>query len=174
MRLANGITFEAKTDVFAALADMVSAAAFTLEPADSLIRKWNTHLQQIQLAASATGESSAAFSVNRDGIAEFSRGARVPYYDSLDRLSKHQGDQARAVFPNLEHWYKMATDTTLRRAYQTVKTYETEQIEKSLARMQHSGAQQSAVDHLLFREGQVAEKEGRKPEFYSKRIYDEV
>lgn len=176
MKLANGNTFEAKEDVFGVLADMVSAAAFTLEAADSQIRKSCAHLQQLQPAETNTGgnKTPARVSVSPDGIAEFSGGARVPFYDALERLTEHQGDQNRAFSPVFDHAYEMATDATLRNAYRVAKQFETEQIERSLKRLQSSKAQLSALDHILSREAQVADKEGRKPEYYSQRIYDEV
>ncbi|CAN8096988.1 unnamed protein product [Discula destructiva] len=165
MQHADGRPFQAKKDIFNVLADMVTAAGFTLAPEDSIIRKLHEHLEQLP---------SAGVSMEPDGTAKFPRGYENPYYDALDRLGVHQGDQTRTPLPAVDHAFRMATDATLRSAYQVVHKYETEQIDSSLKRFQDGRPELSALDHVLRKEAQIAEKEGRKPEYYARRIYDEM
>lgn len=95
---------------------------------------------------------------------------------AFHRLTEYQGEQARSINAPIQHKLRMLTSPALRNAFKVVRQVFTEEIKKALARIEveGDGAMMSALDQMLLRERQYAEKHGKKPEYFHGRIIDEA
>jgi hypothetical protein len=164
--MAGGKPFEAKRDTFDAAMDMIHAAAFAFGDDMSLIKS--------QLA-NLVVKDGLKLSVDSNGSILFPRPPVVPEIAALQAVVNYLGDQVKAPIPKLSYWYRYLTDSSYRSNIAIKDQVIKAQINKSLQR-HNSGdnTQESATDYLIQRENSVAKKEGRDPDFFSRRTIDEV
>ncbi|KAI5918385.1 cytochrome P450 [Camillea tinctor] len=164
---AKGGVFDARDDIFSALSDTITGAAFALNDDMSTVR------QRLQYLHSFNG--NIPLETDQHGAIRFPEISPLPYYEAFRRLSDHQGDQAKAVFPRISHHLEMLTQPKLRWAYKVVHDFEARETQKSIIRVEgNDQALTSALDYLVMRELQNATNEGRKPDFYQRRFFDEM
>ena len=164
---ANGRPFDAINDVFDCVSDMVNGAAFAIEDAMSATRhqlKFTTTLTDLDVKE------------REDGSVNIPRALDQPTLAAFHRLTEYQGEQARSINAPIQHKLRMLTDPSLRNAFKVVREVFTDEIKKALARMDGKDdiAMMSALDQMLLRETQHAEKNGKKPEYFHGRIIDEA
>lgn len=160
--------FNARDDIFSALSDMITGAAFALNEDMSTVKQRLYYLQSFDV--------NLQQNLGEYGDIVFPDITPLPYYNAFRILADHQGDQAKSLMPRLAHYYRMLADSTLSRAYKIVRDFEQTEIQKSIARLEADGNKglTSALDFMVNREMEAATKEGRKPNFYQRRIFDEV
>lgn len=164
---ARGRPFDVLDDIFGTLSDTITAAAFAINEDMSTLKQQQQYLKSLghdlQLAADEFGATI------------FPKLPPLPYCEALRRISDHQGDLTKAASPFLAHYFTMLTNSELRHDFKILREFETKEIQKSIARLEDDDKNlTSALDHLVIQEKHFAVKEGRKPEFYSQRIFDEV
>lgn len=166
-QFAKGRPFHASSDIFDCVSDMVNGAAFAIEDSMSATKH--------QLRFTAKLENSDV-TEREDRSVNIPRAPDQPTLVAFHRLTEYQGEQARSINAPIQHKLRMLTDPTLRNAFRVVENVFTNEIKKALARMEGNGeaTMMSALDQILFREGQHAEKHGKKPEYFHGRITDEA
>lgn len=164
---ASGRPFHAINDIFDCVSDMVNGAAFAIEDNMSSTK------HQLEFTTSL---KDAIVKEREDGSVDISRAPDLPTLAAFHRLTEYQGEQARSINAPIQHKLRMLTDPALRNAFKVAKQVFTDEIKKALARMQGEGdiVMMSALDQILSREKQYAEKHGKKPEYFHGRITDEV
>lgn len=145
---------------------MINAAAFAFDDSLGIIK-----------AQLATLEShdKPEFKVAPNGSFEFPRDFQYGRMASFKASSEYIGNLFKSTWPTQSHRYQMLTNSRLRRQLRERDDLIKERIAKSLKGLESGDQiQRSAVDLILQRELAVAKKEGRAPDFYSRRIIDEV
>lgn len=85
-------------------------------------------------------------------------------------------DVQGSPFPDLKWWW-VNNKPRIRRATQIKEKYIRDEVADAVRRLKSSAGEEfvkSAVDHMVFRESKLAEKEARKPDFFSRVMMDEV
>ncbi|KAI0862939.1 cytochrome P450 [Xylaria cubensis] len=84
-------------------------------------------------------------------------------------------DVQGSPLPDL-HWAYVNRKPRVRRATKIKETYIMTEIQDALSRLTDSeeGYVKSAVDHMVFRETKLAEKDGRAPDYFSRVMMDEI
>jgi hypothetical protein len=164
--IADGKPFDAHRDIVDAAMDIINAAAFSSD--DSM----STTKHQIDFLNSELGTDTA---VQANGSIKFPRALDIPGIAAMSAVADYLGTQFRAIMPRLEHRVRMLTNPSLRLIFSRKNEVILNETKKSIARFE-SGDQTtfSALDHLLQREINASTKTGRKPDFFSPRIRDEV
>jgi hypothetical protein len=62
----------------------------------------------------------------------------------------------------------------IKRALKIKEDYFSQELKIAVERLEDGQVEQSAVNHVMMREKSLAEKEGRKPNYFSRVIMDEV
>ncbi|ORY68347.1 cytochrome P450 [Pseudomassariella vexata] len=164
--LANGRPFDARRDIFDAAIDIINAATFAFD--DSLC----TVKHQLDYLATT---DSRQLPVNPDGSVDFPQLPELDDIAVVHALCDHIGNQFKSLKPKLSHKFKLLTDSSFRRNLARKDELITQEINKSLQRFESGdNTMFSAMDHMLQREREAAKKAGRKPDFHSRRIYDEL
>jgi hypothetical protein len=165
-KLAKGRPFNAKKDIIDAAMDIINAAAFSFDDGMSTTKHQLDHL---------AGMTSTHIVECKDGSTDFPRLADLPDIAAISAVADHLGTQFRSVMPRLDHKIRMLTQPNLRRNFARKDAMISREIAKSLARFKAGDHTMfSALDHLLQREINAAQKADRQPVFYSSRIKDEV
>jgi hypothetical protein len=146
--------------------DMINSAAFAFGKDLSIVQRQLDHF---------VSEDDVSFHEAPNGSVEFPRLPFVPDIAALLTVADFLGSQISSPATKATYYYKILTDAKLRRAMlakdEVIKT----QIKKSLERLKAGDeSQHSATDFLIHREYSVARKEKREPDFFSRRIIDEV
>lgn len=164
---ANGRPFDAISDVFNCVSDMVNGAAFAIGDNMSATR------HQMKFTAALEGLSAKE---EEDGSVNIPRAPEQPTLAAFHRLTEYQGEQGRSINAPIQHKLRMLTSPALRNAFKVMRQVFTDEIKKALARIdgEGDGAMMSALDQMLLRERQYAEKHGTKPEYFHGRIIDEA
>lgn len=164
---ARGRSFDALDDIFGTLSDTITGAAFGLNEDMSTVKQQLLYMKSLGPDLElAPGEHS---------VTAFPKLSPLPHVKALHRISDHQGDLSKAASPFLAHYFSMLSDSGLRRDFSALREFLTKEIRKSIARLDEDDKNlTSALDHLVAQEKQIAVKEGREPDFYSRRIFDEV
>lgn len=164
---AAGRPFDAINDVFNCVSDMVNGAAFAIE--DNM----SATMHQLNFTAALKDMN---VNEEEDGSVNIPRAPDQPTLAAFHRLTEYQGEQARSINAPIQHKLRMLTDPALRKAFNVVRTVFTDEVKKSLARTDSTGGSvmMSALDQMLSREKQYAEKHGKKPEYFHGRIIDEA
>jgi hypothetical protein len=166
VKTANGKPFNASRDILDAALDIINAAAFAFDDSMGTIKR---QLDYLKTSKTPQCVQSAEESV------EFARLPDTPDIAAIQTLSDHLGTQFESMKPRFDHRIKMLTSPKLRRSFAQKDEMIRREVVKSLERIESGDeTMSSALDHLLQRERSAALKAGRKPEFHSKRIYDEV
>lgn len=164
--LGEGRPFKARRDIFDAAIDIINAAAFGLEDDQSTVKNQSDFLR------SKPGYRPA---INADGTVAFPELPTLPDIAAIEAIGIHLGEQFKAPFPKLMHRFQMLTSPTLAQNFARKDKFIYDEIDKAVVRLRkgESGTR-SAMDHILQREMNAAEKAGREPIFHSPRIHDEV
>lgn len=164
---ATGRPFYAMSDIFDCVSDMVNGAAFAIEDSMSATR------HQLRFTAEL---KTVDVKERKDGSVNIPRAPDQPTLVAFHRLTAYQGEQARSINAPIQHRLRMLTDSSLRNAFHVVRNLFTNEIKKALTRMEERGdtVMTSALDQILSREKQHAEKHGKKPEYFHGRITDEA
>lgn len=164
--IAGDRPFDARKDIVDAAMDIINAAALSFD--DSM----STTKNQLDFLNSAEGTETT---VAPDGSIQFARAADIPAIAAINSLTDYIGGQLRALLPKLEHRIRYLTSPDLRHKFARKNEAIRNETSKSLARFASGDKTTlSALDNLLQREMNASAKAGRKPDFYSARISDEV
>ena len=146
--------------------DMINSAAFAFGEDLSIIRRQLDHF---------ISEDDVSFHEAPNGSVQFPRLPFVPDIVALLTVADFLGSQIMSPLPTATYYYRMLTDAKLRRAMLAKDEVIKSQIKNSFERLKAGDeSQHSATDFLIHREYSVARKERREPDFFSRRIIDEV
>ncbi|KAI8652321.1 hypothetical protein NCS57_01295600 [Fusarium keratoplasticum] len=161
-RLSNGRPFDAAEDIHNAALDIIMTASFGLGLEQSQIAKQTRELE----GASSPG--------GRDDVFEFKH---VPLDEEL-RFFTILTDSiivaVRSPLPRLSHFLYRNLSPMMRRAAAGRDRLRNREIAKSVERRRSGHPERCALDNMLAREDVIAEKEGRKPNYYSQVIQSEL
>jgi len=166
VRLADGHAFDAHEDIVHFTTDAIWAVAFgseigTLETQTSYL----SAIHKIDLP------------LNRDSPAIVPVPVYPAAYEALLTITTAIQPAAVSPFPLLAHWWERQSSKYRNAAAHKNKLVH-ERIQDAKSRLLKSTATEanihSAVDNLVYRERQAAEREGRKPEFDSPNAKDEL
>ncbi|KAH7234425.1 cytochrome P450 [Fusarium solani] len=161
-RLSNGRPFNASEDIHNAALDIVMAASF------------GVGLEQSQIAKQTRELEGASSPGGRDDVFEFKH---VPLDEELrcfTTLTDSILVAVRSPLPRLSHFLYRNLSPTMRRAAAGRDRLRNREIAKSVERRRSGNPERCALDNMLAREDVIAEKEGRKPNYYSQVILDEL
>ncbi|KAI1183643.1 cytochrome P450 [Nemania serpens] len=158
--------FNARRDIFDAALDIINAVAFGLEDNQSTVKNQLDHL------LSRPGFRPPP---NADGSVSFPELPIMPDVAAIEAIEIHLGEQFKAPFPRLAHRFQMLTSPTLAKNFARRDKFLRDEIDKAVVRLRkgESGTR-SAMDYILQREMNAADKAGREPVFHSPRIHDEL
>lgn len=166
--LANERPFRADLDIYMWALDLTMAVTFHFPKPDTMMFK------QLKFAA----EKSVVIEPPRSNEepVTFESVEMDPELNACVYLTKSVGVAFRSNVPRLAHYLY------LRKAYsrQQVALKDAlikRNIDQSLERLARRGTERKltcAVDQILLREKDIAEKVGRRPDFHKRAIYDEV
>ncbi|KAI1757712.1 cytochrome P450 [Xylaria castorea] len=164
--LGEGQPFNARRDIFDAAIDIINAVAFGLEDDQSTVKN------QMHFLSSKPGYRPA---INADGTVAFPELPTLPNIAAIEAMGLHLGEQFKTPFPKTMHRIQMLTSPTLAKDFAKKDKFIYDEIDKAVVRL-HKGESgtRSAMDHILQREMNAAEKAGREPVFHSPQIHDEV
>jgi hypothetical protein len=112
-----------------------------------------------------------------DGSLEFPHVPQLADIAAFVGFIECGGKAATSPMPRLTYYWMRLTSPSFRRFTAEKNRIVIREIQKSVNRIQEpndDGLSLSAIDNILRRETTVAAKEGRKPNFFSPRIRDEV
>jgi hypothetical protein len=131
-------------------------------------------LEQSQIAKQTRELEGASSPGGRDDVFEFKH---VPLDEELrcfTTLTDSILVAVRSPLPRLSHFLYRNLSPTMRRAAAGRDRLRNREIAKSVERRRSGNPERCALDNMLAREDVIAEKEGRKPNYYSQVILDEV
>ncbi|KAI0397979.1 cytochrome P450 [Xylariaceae sp. FL0594] len=168
-RLGGGRPFDAHKDLVDASIDIINAAAFGLGDEQSTVKHQLDHLLSLS-------SSSSSFKINeKDGSITFPQLPQLPAIAAIEAVGKYLGEQFKAPFAVLAHRVNMLRDARLRRNFRLKDEFLRNEIDKAVERLRRGeSGLRSAMDFVLQREMNQAEKMGRTPVFHSPRIHDEL
>ena len=161
-RLSNGRPFDVGKDIHNAALDIVMAASFGLGLEHSQIAK---QIRELESTSSPGGQ---------DKVFEFKH---VPIDEEIGAftiLADSIAVAVRSPLPRLGHFLYRNLSPMMRRAAAGRDRLRNREIAKSVERRNSGHPQRCAMDNMLAREDVIAEKEGRKPNYYSDVILSEV
>lgn len=173
-RLAGGRPWAASEDVDHVALDSVLSFAF----GEGFGRRHSATRGALDVVAahSSTGVPHPRSSSGTDEPVAFDP---VPTDDvvnaSLELVAAVEDVQG-SPFPDLKWWW-VNNKPRIRRATQVKEKYIRDEVADAVRRLKSSTGEEfvkSAVDHMVFRESKLAEKEARKPDFFSRVVMDEV
>jgi hypothetical protein len=168
-KAANGRPFAARQDLFDAAMDMINAAAFGFEDDLSITKQAIQHLIDAPVKIKDDDTKTA------DKPADFIRPDIPPKIACLRDSVEFLGSQIMSPLPLYTYWWRILTDSKVRRQLAAKDEIIKSQLTKSLKRLESGDDTQiSATDYMIQREFSVANKEKRAPDFYSRRTIDEV
>ncbi|EEU37408.1 uncharacterized protein NECHADRAFT_51378 [Fusarium vanettenii 77-13-4] len=161
-RFSNGRPFDVGKDIHNAALDIVMAASFGLGLEHSQVAK---QIRELESASSPGGQ---------DDVFEFKH---VPIDDEIGAftiLADSIAVAVRSPLPRLGHFLYRNLSPMMRRAAAGRDRLRNREIAKSVERRESEHPQRCALDNMLAREDVIAEKEGRKPNYYSQVILSEL
>ncbi|KAI0401888.1 cytochrome P450 [Xylaria palmicola] len=165
-RLGEGRPFNARRDIFDAAIDIINAVAFGLEDDQSTVKN-QLDFFRAQPAFKPT--------TNADGSVAFPVLPTLPNIAAIEAIGVYLGEQFKVPFPKLVHRFKMLTDWALLKNFARKDEFLRGEIDKAVLRLRRGeSGTRSAMDHILQREMNAADKAGRQPVFHSPRIHDEL
>lgn len=165
-RRAEGRCFDAEGDVFSMALDAVLDFAF----GDALSER------ALPSRVEALKGSPRTIVNEEEDVVSFDSPPEHPVLESLLRITEAAGEIVASPFPALK-WHMMRLRSSERASMRTRDEEVKEQIRQSLWKQSQPDAAdtaKSAVDMMLLREGEAAEKERRAPEYFSRSMLDEV
>lgn len=168
MEKAKGLPFLAFDDLHHVALDIILAAAFGIHDEDSATHKELEHLKDI-------GKVTPA-SVNGASVMKFTAKPIPDAYKAVMEVTDTILVAAQSPFPNLHHW--LLRKTAWRHMFQLKDHLVDSEIQKGVDRLvrddRETAKEDCAMDRMILREKNLAEKEGRKPDFFHSKMRDEV
>lgn len=167
--IADGRPFEAMEDI--SLATLDAVFAFTFGP-DFPHGATQLPVEGLKYSSIESGHSS-------DRPVVFARSNQDEEVDSMIRLVDEVGKVQSNPWPWLK-WKFVANSPSFRRRQRTKDACIRREIEKAIERRIHKAATigdswiRNTVEHVINREESLAKNDGRKPDFFSPMILDEV
>ncbi|CRK41158.1 hypothetical protein BN1723_015860 [Verticillium longisporum] len=169
--VADGRLFNANTDVHHAALDMIMGASFGFEKHQSQLQ---VKLDSLQREKASLPEPKAAGGGGDDEILEFNDPSMLQELQACKTIADSIGVNLKSTVPVFNAWFYRNIVPSMRGALKTYRSMARREISKSLERLHAGHPDRSAMDQLLAREDVLAKKEGRKPDYYSEVIMDEL
>ncbi|KAM0271649.1 hypothetical protein ACHAQH_009004 [Verticillium albo-atrum] len=167
--MADGRLFDAGTDVHHAALDMIMGASFGFEKHRSQLQ---VQLDSLQQEKGSIANATAADLENE--VLEFDNPPMLDELQACKVIADSIGFAMKSVVPAANAWFCRHFMPSMRKALRTYRTMARQEIDKSLERLHAGRPDRCAMDQLLAREDVLAKKEGRKPDYYSETINDEL
>jgi hypothetical protein len=166
-KLSEGHPFRADEDVYRGALDVLWASMFGLDSSSGTIRA------QIQACSTAKKLNLS----NMDEEFKFPQAPNPPAIQAVLTLTHSILAYMKSPVPRLTHW--MLRQTPSIRNAKTIKdNFIRDQMDKTIQRFKGATEKhrevRCAMDDILTREISLSEKEGKKPSFHSRAMYDEV
>ncbi|KAJ4328951.1 hypothetical protein N0V84_000521 [Fusarium piperis] len=162
LRLSKGRPFDACEDIHNAALDIIMAASFGIGPEQSQIAK---QIRELGSESSLGGE---------DDVFEFKHVPLDEGLGSFTVLADSVAVAVRSPLPKLGHFLYRNLSPMMRRAAAGRDRIRNREVAKSIERRRSGHPERCALDNMLAREDVIAEKEGRKPNYYSQVIMSEL
>ncbi|OBR03096.1 Cytochrome P450 monooxygenase [Colletotrichum higginsianum IMI 349063] len=168
--LSQGRPFEAMDDIYYSALDAVTSFAFS----DNFPH--NATGSRVEFY-SALPQSSLTIPDDEDAPVVFPKSPITDdFVEALRDLSLVYDEALAAPLPKLAWFFILRREST-KKAVQVKDSVFGKEIDLGIDRIRggKDGSRvKSALDHMLFREATIAEKEGRLPDFHRRMIYDET
>ncbi|KAL2877902.1 hypothetical protein SGCOL_006852 [Colletotrichum sp. CLE4] len=172
-RIAEGRPFLADSDIYYSVLDATTAFSFganarsAIRPTMELVKSLGADdIRRRRGLTPAGGEQPMSFPT-----AEIDENLKASL-DVADAIEQLQGSPVPRI-----KWKFVERQPAVRRAVEIKNTFLREEISKALDRTQKSTASKglsSAVELMVLREKKLAENDGRKPDFFSSTMMDEI
>ncbi|KAK1720886.1 cytochrome P450 [Colletotrichum lupini] len=173
-RIAEGRPFQADSDIYYSILDATTAFSFgagaksAIRPTVDLVKGLSADdIRQLRGSTPAGGEQPLHFPTAK--IDESLRAS----LDVADAIEQLQGSPV----PRLKWKLSVERQPAVRQAIQIKNAFLREEISKALDRTQNSKESKehsSAVELMVSREKKLADNDGRKPDFFSSMMMDEI
>jgi hypothetical protein len=107
-------------------------------------------------------------------VFEFEHVPLDPELGALTTISDSPYKAFRSPFPRLLHWYNRRFSSIMKAATAITDQMHNREITASIERRAKGQPERCALDHMIARETAIAEKEERKPNFYSQAMKSEA
>ncbi|KAJ3544263.1 hypothetical protein NM208_g3143 [Fusarium decemcellulare] len=165
--LSKGRPFAASRDVHNAALDIIGCAAFGIEPGQTqLAREIEALDPDHQVSMNAIGGPNDEFVFKEAPLEE--------ELEAFTVLSSSTTKSMRSLSPTLFHILYRHLSPVMKKARRLSKRLQEREIANGIERRRTGQAQRCAVDQILAREEAIAEKEGRKPDYYNQAITSEL
>jgi hypothetical protein len=165
--LSRGHPFRADEDIYRAALDVLWSSMFNLDPSDGSTRA------QIQVCSAVKNFDLS----NVDEESTFPQAPNPSAIQAVLTLTHSVEACIKSPFPRLTFWMLRQTPT-MRNAKAVKENFIKEQVNETIQRFGGLAKKERdvrcAMDGILTREIALAEKDGRKPMFHSRAMYDEV
>jgi hypothetical protein len=170
-QMGNGRPFEAERDIYNVALDIIVSAAFDFPLSRCTIPKQIEHLR------STSGSDGHDFKDPMEAF-PFEVVSLDPELQACVYLTESIGVSFQSVFPRLAHWLYLQKSAS-KEAAKLKDRLIGGNIDRAIKRLEDQdvtskGNLTCAVDSLLLREKNTAEKRGVKPDFHQRAIYDEL
>ncbi|KXH66315.1 cytochrome P450 [Colletotrichum salicis] len=172
-RIAEGRPFLADSDIYYSVLDATTAFSFganarsAVRPTMELVRGLGADdIRRLQGLTPAGGDQPMSFPA-----AEIDENLKASL-DVADAIEQLQGSPAPRI-----KWKFVERQPAVRRAVEIKNAFLREEIGKALDRTQNSTGSKglsSAVELMVLREKKLADNDGRKPDFFSSTMMDEI
>ncbi|KAF2026189.1 cytochrome P450 [Setomelanomma holmii] len=167
-RLSEGRPFSVKTDIYETALDAIWAAFFGDDGSGTVTRSQIEHLRSLKNVPIPSSKEEAV---------EFKHVEGPPAFEAILRLTDSIEHCSKSPFPRLAG-VALRYFPSMRRHAKAKDQAIVEQISKAEARINqekgNSNKVTNALDLMLRREKQIAQKQGRAPNYYSKAIKAEL
>ncbi|KAH7322645.1 cytochrome P450 [Stachybotrys elegans] len=166
MEKGGGQPFEASQDIFFLTLDSICAVAFGMEDMDASLRQELTHVQNLSFPSQHS----------TSGVADFPTAKMSSDTEALLDIAPMMTVGLQNRFSRLAQVIAGVVSPRRGRGFWSRRALIERQTRKSLERLKVTGeaGSESALDHLLLREMNAAQRAGREPDLYSPAIRDEV
>ncbi|KAF4976236.1 hypothetical protein FZEAL_7074 [Fusarium zealandicum] len=166
-KLSKGRPFAASREIHHAALDIIVCVSFGIEPGQTqLVREMEALDVDHDSPTNATGGPEDEFLFKEAVLEE--------ELEAFTVLSASVTKCMTSSAPELYHFLYRHLSPTMRNALRLAKRLQTREIANGIKRRSSGQPQRCAVDQVLAREEIMAEKEGRKPQFYSQTITGEL
>ncbi|KAF5001394.1 hypothetical protein FDECE_10957 [Fusarium decemcellulare] len=162
LALSNGRPFEAADDIHNAALDIIMVASFGLDSDQTQLVKQLSHLK----SKNTPGGDDDEFEFEPVPLDEELR--------SFTILADSISIAIRSPSPRIHHFLYRNLSSKMRRATAGRDALRNREVAKSVERRRSGHPERCALDNMLAREDVIADKEGRKPDYYSQTIMSEV
>jgi hypothetical protein len=165
-KVAAGRPFDASNDVHHAALDMIMGASFGIEKPQSML--------QAGLETIERTKGKVPTVEDKDAVVNFEIPPLLPELHACKTIADSVGIALRSPVPWLNAIIYRNFVPSMRNALAVYGGMARREIGKSVERLHSGHAQRCAMDQLTAREEVLAKKDGRKPDYYSEVIKDEV